>query len=273
MATSKQVESEPSVERALQQIADIEVEGEGEGEGDPLEGLGNKQIAEIYYKLSPEDRQLFRQFKSFHKLHYDLYGHDAPSHQLARGIVQEMFSGIPAKDAETIAAARAEILATERLKDLCKQLGLAVPTELQPRRSIEAPKYPPPPPPLRFPSQQEEQRQQQQQTQPTPQPSTSEVDTKPDIKLPRRLATTYLGRPGLLRMVGVGDEDHIITRVVPGTDPLREFDEDDPMDVITIDHETDESDVDDLSEVSMTSADVMTKEELQGLLANVATSQ
>ena len=74
-------------------------------------------------------------------------------------------------------------------------------------------------------------------------------------------------------MVGAGNEDHIITRVIPGTDPLQEFDEDDPTDVITIDHETDESDIDDLSEVSMTSADAMTKEELQGLLANVATSQ
>ena len=76
MATSKQVEPEPSVESAVQQITGIEVEG-----------LGNKQIAEIYHKLSPENRQLFRQFKSFHKLHYDLYGHDAPSHQLARGII------------------------------------------------------------------------------------------------------------------------------------------------------------------------------------------
>ena len=47
-------------------------------------------------------------------------------------------------------------------------------------------------------------------------------------------------------MVGAGDEDHIITRVIPGTDPLQEFDEDDPTDVITIDHETDESDADDL---------------------------
>ena len=74
-------------------------------------------------------------------------------------------------------------------------------------------------------------------------------------------------------MVGVGNEDHIITRVIPGTDPLQEFDEDDPTDVITIDHETDELDNDDLSEVSMTSADAMTKEELQGLLANVAASQ
>ena len=74
-------------------------------------------------------------------------------------------------------------------------------------------------------------------------------------------------------MVGAGDEDHIITRVIPGTDPLQEFDEDDPTDVITIDHETDKLDVDDLSEVSMTLADAMTKEDLQGLLANVAALQ
>ena len=63
MATSKQVEPEPSVESVLQKIASIKVKGEGEG--DPLEGLGNKQIAEIYYKLSPKDRQLFRQFNRF----------------------------------------------------------------------------------------------------------------------------------------------------------------------------------------------------------------
>ena len=80
MATSKQVEPEHSVECALQQIADIEMEGEEEG--DPLEGLSNKKIAEIYNRLTPEDGQLFRQFKKFHKLHYELYGHNAPSHQL-----------------------------------------------------------------------------------------------------------------------------------------------------------------------------------------------
>ena len=60
------------------------------------------------------------------------------------------------------------------------------------------------------------------------------------MKSPRRMATSYLVRPGLLRMVGAADEDHIITRVLPGTDPLQEFDEDNPEDVITIDHETDE---------------------------------
>ena len=271
MATSQRTEEEPSMERALEQITDIEVEAEGEG--DPLEGLGNQQIAEIYHRLSPEDRQLFRQFKAFHKLHYDLYGHDAPSHQLTRGIIQKMFSGIPAHDAEVIAKARAEILAAERIKELCKQLGLAVPTELQQLRPREeAPEYPPLPPPLRFPSQQEKQWQ-QEQLQATPQPGTSEEDVKPDVKLPQRLATTYLGKPGLLRMIGVGDDNHIITKVVLGTDPMQDFDEDDPADVIVIEHETDESDVDNLSEVSMTSADAMSGGELQGLLANLAAVQ
>ena len=80
-------------------------------------------------------------------------------HQLARGIIQEMFSGIPVRDAETIAKARAELLAAERLKELCKQLGLAVLAELQTYPSPpEAPEYPPLPQPPRFPSRQEKVR-------------------------------------------------------------------------------------------------------------------
>ena len=270
MAASQR--EQPSVEQALEQIADIEVEEEGES--DPLECLGNQEIAKIYHQLSPEDEQLFRQFKALHKLHYDLYGLDAPSYQLTRGLIQNMFSGIPTHDAEVIAKARVEILAAERIKELCKQLGLAVPVELQqPQSREEVPEYPPPPPPLRFPSQQEKKRQ-QEQLQATPQPGTSEEeDVKPDIKPPRCLATTFLGKPGLLRMIGTGDDDHIITKVVPGTDPMQDFEEDDPTNVVVIEHETDKSDVDDLSEVSMMSADAMSGGELQGLLANLAAAQ
>ena len=74
-------------------------------------------------------------------------------------------------------------------------------------------------------------------------------------------------------MIGVGDDDHIITKVVPGTDPMQDFDEDDPTNVIVIEHETHESDVDDLSEVSMASADAMSGGELRGLLANLVVVQ
>ena len=266
MATSHPVEtpveSDVDIDEAVKQIlAEMEVE-----EQDPLEGMGNAQVAEIYYRMRPEDQRLFRQFKRFHKRYYETHGHDAPSHQLTRGIVQQMFPGLPSADAETIAKARAELLAEERIKELCKQLGLAVPTQLQtypPRQ--EAPEYPPPPEPPRFLSRQEKERAAQQQQQPL-----EEVETKPDVK-PRRLATTYLGPPGLLRMIGSGDEEHIITRVIPGTDLLQNFEEDDPSQFIVIDDDTDESsDVDDLSEVSMTSAGGIGKQEFQALLSDVA---
>ena len=72
-------------------------------EQDPLEGMGNAQIAAIYHRIKPEDQRLFRQFKKFHKHYYETHGHDAPSHQLTRGIVQQMFPGLPSADAETIA--------------------------------------------------------------------------------------------------------------------------------------------------------------------------
>ena len=154
MATSQptemQVESELSVQEAVKELVEIEVE---EDKGDPFEGMNNAQITEIYHRMKPEDRRLFRQFKKFHKLYFNLHRHDAPSHHLARGIISKIFSGLPARDADTIANARAELLAAERLKDLCKQLGLAVLVKLQTRRvPAEAPEYPLPPPPLRFPS-------------------------------------------------------------------------------------------------------------------------
>ena len=72
-------------------------------------------------------------------------------------------------------------------------------------------------------------------------------------------------------MIGSGDEEHIITRVIPGTDPLQNFEEDDPSQFIVIDDDTDESsDADDLSEVSMTSVGGISKQEFQALLSDVA---
>ena len=269
--TEMQVEGEIGIEEAMKEMLEIEVE---EDEGGPFKGMNNAQVAEIYYKMKPEDCPLFRQFKSFQKLHYDLHGHDAPSHHLARGIIWEMFSGLPARDADTIANARAELLAAKRLKELCKQLGLAIPDQLQTYSAPpEAPEYPLPHPPLRFPSQKEQAKQvvQEQPQQPSAGADTAEADIKPDMKPPRRLATSYLGQPGLLRMLGAGDEDHIITIVLPGTDPLQQYDENDPSQLITIDYETDESsDVDHLSVVSMTSVGGISKDEFQGLLADIA---
>ena len=265
MATSQptEIQAEGEVD-GNESVKEIMAEVEAE-EQDPLEGMGNAQIAEIYHRMTPEDQRLFRQFKRFHKQYYETHGHDAPSHQLTRGIVQQMFTGLPSTDADTIAKARAELLPTERLKELCTQLGLAVPTQLQAYPPLpEAPEYPPPPQPPRFLSRQDKERMATQQ-----QPSAETEETKPDVK-PRRFAMSYLGPPGLLRMIGSGNEDHIITRVVPGTDPMQDFEDDDPSQFIVIDDNTDaSSDVDDLSEVSMASAGGIGKQEFQGLLSDI----
>ena len=245
--TEIQAEGEIDVNEAVKEIlAEMEAE-----EQDPLEGMGNAQIAEIYHRMTPEDQRLFRQFKKFHKQYYETHGHDGPSHQLTRSIVQQMFPRLLSVDADTIAKARAELLAAERLKELCKHLGLAVPTQLQTYPPPPgAPEYPPPPQPQRLLSRQDKERMAAQQ----PAVEAEEAEIKPDVK-PRRLATSYLGPPGLLRMIGSSNEDHIITRVVPGTDPMQDFEDDDLSQFIIIDHDTDaSSDVDDLSEVSMASA-------------------
>ena len=69
MATSHPIETpvegdvDVDVDEAVKQIlAEMEVE-----EQDPLEGMGNAQIIEIYRQMKPEDQRLFRQFKRFHK--------------------------------------------------------------------------------------------------------------------------------------------------------------------------------------------------------------
>ena len=159
MATSQpteiQVEGEIDVDEAVKEIlAEMEAE-----EQDPIEGMGNPQIAEIYQRMKPEDQRLFRQFKRFHKHYYETHGHNAPSHQLTCSIIQQMFLRLPSTNADTIAKARAELLAAERLKELCKQLGLAIPTQLQAYLPPpEAAEYPPPPQPPRFLSRQDKER-------------------------------------------------------------------------------------------------------------------
>ena len=111
MATH-QPEMQVNIEEAVREMLAVEVEAE---EQDPFEGMGNAQVAEIYHRMKPEDQHLFRQFKRFHKQYYETHGHDAPSHQLTRGILQQIFPGLPSADADTIAKARAELLATEQL--------------------------------------------------------------------------------------------------------------------------------------------------------------
>ena len=241
---------------------------------DPLECLTNTQVAEVYSRLSPPDQKLFLQFKEFHRQYYNQHEETMPSYQLPRGIVHQVFSGLPTRDAETIAKAREELLLAERLKVLCKKLRLKVPTDAIQHVVREVP--PPEQEPLQFPSIERLQR----EAEAAPQPETlsgpveEEQDVKPDIKpLMPRMATQHFGEKGLLkRFIGQVNDEVIVTHVKAGTDPLQKFHEDDPEQMVTIDVSTDEEIdlADDLSEVSMVSQGNVTHAELEGLLANIS---
>ena len=197
-----------------------------------------------------------------------------PSYQLARGIVHQVFSGLPTRDAETIAKAREELLAAEWLKVLCKKLGLKVPSEAIQHVVREVPH--PEQEPLQFPSIEMQQKEAEvtSQAETSTEPVTEGPDVKPDIKpVVRRMATQRLGETGLLkRFIGQINDEVIITHVQAGTDPLQQFHEDDPDQMVVIDVSTDEEIdlADDLLEVSMVSQGNVTHAELENLLADIS---
>ena len=276
MATSSEIDIETAVEEVLQ--APLQDE-------DPLECLTNTQIAEVYARLTPEDQRLFLQFKAFHRQYYNQHGETMPSYQLARGIVRQIFSGLPSRDAETIARAREQLLTVERLKAMCKKLGLKVPQEAIEKVVREEPQHEAEL--LRFPSVQQLEAEATVQagvstgvdipTEAVEKPVEQEqieADIKPDVKpFMERMATQKHGEKGLLkRFVGQVNDEIIVTHVQPGTDPYQRFNEDNPADMVTLDISTDEEIdmADDLSEVSLVSQGDVTHAELQNLLANIS---
>ena len=271
MATSSEIDVDTAVEEVLQTSLQDE---------DPLECLTNTQIAELYSRLTPEDQRLFLQFKAFHRQYYNQHGGTMPSYQLARGIVRQIFGGLLTRDAETIAWAREELLAAERLKALCKKLGLKVPQEAIEKVVREEPR--PEAGPLQFPSIQQLEAAQAEVDVPTEaekrplEEEEAEVDIKPDVKPPlKRMAMQKHGERGLLkRFVGQIDDEVFVTHVKPGTDPYQRYDEDDPAEMIELEVSTDEEieDADDLSEVSLMSQGDVNPAELKTLLAGISTA-
>ena len=280
MATSTEIDVDAAVEEVLQTPLQDE---------DPLECLTNTQVAEVYARLTPEDQRLFLQFKAFHRQYYNQHGETMPSYQLARGIVRQIFSGLPTRDAETIARAREELLAVERLKALCKKLGLKVPQEAIERVVREEPR--PEAGPLQFPSIQQLEAEASARAEASAQAEVdvpieaekrpleeeeAEMDIKPDVKpLLKKMATQKHGEKGLLkRFVGQIDDEVIVTHVKPGTDPYQRYDEDNPAEMVELEVSTDEEveDADDLSEVSLMSQGDVTPAELKTLLAGISTA-
>ena len=132
------------------------IEAEEDTGEDIIEELGEDDIREIYDKLTPEDRKRFRQFRRYHRQYFGVFGEHIPSYHVARQVIADLMPGLPAASAEAIAEKRAEILAEDRLRVLCKKHGYKFPEKeirVQPQGEEQAEEAT-----YRFPSIQDEYR-------------------------------------------------------------------------------------------------------------------
>ena len=272
------------------------IEAEADEEGDILEELTNQDIKEIYQQLNPQDKKRFRQFRKFHRQYFGVYGEHLPSYHMARQVVKDLMPGLPSASADVIAEKRAELLAEDRLRELCKRHGFKFPEremrmEAPREEAAEDPTY-------RFPSVQDEYQAGltttteeeigqllgaellehrpvpavTQVTDPRPESSISSViKTEPGEDVKPTMRTTVLSQKRLLQWQGTGDEELIITRVTKGNDPLATYYDDDEVTQEAIEIEETDTE-DDLSEVSMQSHGDVNKAELKAALQGLTDS-
>ena len=274
------------------------IEAEADEEGDILEELTNQDIKEIYQQLTQQDKKRFRQFRKFHRQYFGVYGEHLPSYHMARQVVKDLMPVLPSASADVIAEKRAELLAEDRLRELCRRHWFKFPER---EMRMEAPREEAAKDPTyRFPSVQDEYQAgltttteeeigqllgaellehepvpaDTQVTDPRPERSISSViKTEPGEDVKPTMRTTVLSQKRLLQWQGTGDEELIITRVTKGNDPLATYynDVEATQEVIEVE-DTDTDTEDDLSEVSMQSHGDISKAELKAVLQGLTDS-
>ena len=272
------------------------IEAETDEGGNILEELTDRDVRGIYEQLSHEDKKRFRQFRKFHRQYFSVYGEHLPSYHMARQVVEDLMLGLPGASTDVITAKRAELLADDRLSELCRRHGFKFPeqemgVEVPREEEVGDPAY-------HFPSIQDEyhvgiatttrkeieqmigtELPEQEQA-----PSTSQAtDPRLEGLIPSVIKTelgevvkptirmTVLSQRRLLQWQGTGDEELIITKVTKGNDPLADFYDgaEATQEIIEVE-ETDSED--DLSEVSMQSNRDVNKAELRAVLQGLTNS-
>ena len=272
------------------------IEAETDEGGDILEELTDQDIRGIYEQLSHEDERRFGQFRKFHRQYFGVYGEHLPSYHMARQVMKDLMPGLPSASADVIAAKRAELLAEDRLRELCRRHGFKFPeremrVEVPQEEEVEDPT-------CRFPGIKDEchvgiataareeiewmvgsEIPEQEQT-----PSASQgvdpglrglvpsvIKTRLGGDVGPTLRATVLSQGRLLPWQGTGDEELIITKVTKRNNPLANFCDDAgaTQEIIEVE-ETDSKD--DLSEVSMQSNGDVNKAELGAVLQGLTNS-
>ena len=122
------------------------IEAETDEGGNILEELTDQDIRSIYEQLSHEDKKRFRQFRKFHRQYFGVYGEHLPSYHMARQVMKDLMPGLPSASADIIAAKIVELLAEDRLRELCQRHGFKFPewemrVEVPQEEEVEYPAY------------------------------------------------------------------------------------------------------------------------------------
>ena len=95
----------------------------------------SKEIHKIVKKMDKEQRREFREYETYFLTRYRQTGNMVPLHLEVRSTVREMCLSMPGQLQEAIVKAHAQLLAERKLKELCKQLGIA-PPQYQPTSMV-----------------------------------------------------------------------------------------------------------------------------------------
>ena len=122
------------------------IEAETDEGGDILEELMDQDVRGIYEQLNHEDKRRFRQFRKFHCQYFGVYGEHLPSYHMARQVMKDLMPGLPSASADVITTKRAELLAEDRLRELCRRHGFKFPeremrVEVPREEEVEDPTY------------------------------------------------------------------------------------------------------------------------------------
>ena len=277
---TEETETETTMSEELEQPLPEEVlvlHEDEEPDTDPLKMLSDAEAEAIYRRLSKLEQKVYRELLRHYRKQMHLHDKMVPTYKEVRSTMKEHFPTIPSKDGYQLAKAQRRLLAEERMKDLCKDLRYAIPERLITEQSTTRDDMPRPT--LQFmpvgPEGSNEDLTEDQTAQgdqsPNRDTSTVTIKQEDDEDVKPKLATSMCSAKYLGQMLG-GITDCMITRIRHGNDPYSKFVVDDPhtQEEIILSSE-EESEVDDLDEVSLDSM-LVTGKELQEVLTKLADS-
>ena len=277
---TEETETETTMSEELEQPPPEEVlvlHEDKEPDTDPIGTLSDTEAEAIYHRLSKSEQKVYRELLRHYRKQMHLHDKMVPTYKEVHSTMREHFPTIPSKDEDQMAEAQRRLLAEECMKDLCKDLGYAMPERLMTEQSTAEDDIPQPT--LRFepvgPEGSDEDLPEGQTVQSDQSPNmdtgTVTIKQEEDEDMKPKLATSTCSAKYLRQMLG-GMVDCMITKICCGNYPYSEFVVDDPLtqeEIILSSEE--ESEVDDLDKVSLDSMPVTSKE-LQEVLTKVVDS-